>query len=113
MSDELEEVTDFKKVGIIIIGVTVVAIGSMYFLMPENFTIPDVVLELPQIEMPKAETTSPNLRDDYKVFVGEISEDDVIDFQNLDCSIILGNSSLISNDKKYDEVIAFRQSECN
>ena len=53
MSDEFEEVTDFKKIGIVIIIIAVGVITSMYFLLPDNFEIPDlpeIKIELPSLD---------------------------------------------------------------
>jgi len=195
LSDEFEEVTDFKKIGLVVILVAVGAIASMVVLMPENFNTESVgtwlwnPIDLPQFEIgneneiqsepepepeidpmddplyrqmieeqareeaiikelqskteqnkqiaidnnepyyfdeetvsymnnelfrePIIEERVFDIKPNYEKFIGQISEDDIVDIQNLECNNFnAGNETLISTDPEFDEIFSQRRSEC-
>ncbi len=121
MSEEYEEVYDFKK--IIIIGgiIALVVILSAWVFISINFEswleFPNPILDfpefLPEIELPDLpELTDLDIKPNYRKFLDfGISADDIQDIQNMDC-ISFENEALISTDPKYTMIFEERRSEC-
>lgn len=65
-------------------------------------------------EEPVPEEIIYDIKPNYEKFIGQLSEDDIVDIQNLDCNTFVGeNQTLISDDPKYDEIFTQRRSECS
>jgi len=126
VTEEYEEVYDFKK--IIIIGgiIALVVILSAWVFISINFEswleYPNPILDfpefLPEIELPdmtqqqSIEDEWLNVKPNYQKFVDfGISVDDIIDIQDMDC-LAFENDSLISKDPKYTMIFEQRRSEC-
>jgi len=127
VSDEYEEVFDFKKIAIVIgiIGIVVIIViffAGLFTSSLFNTDFPNPILDfpefLPEIELPEMtqqqsiEDEWLNVKTNYQKFVDfGISVDDILDIQDMDCSSF-ENDSLISKDSKYTMIFEERRSEC-
>lgn len=110
MSEEYDEVYDFKKIGIVIGVIGIVAIIVIFFagLFTETLSEFMPVIELPVLP----ELTDLDIKPNYRKFLDfGISADDIKDIQNMDC-ISFENEALISKDPKYTMIFEERRSEC-
>ena len=125
MSEEYEEVYDFKKIIIVggIIALVVIlsalvfiSINTDWFESFENWLeFPNPILDFPEF-IPKIELPTMNQDEDikpnYRKFLDfGISADDIKDIQNMEC-ITFENEALISKDPKYTMIFEERRSEC-
>ena len=124
---EYEEGYDLKKVGALILGIILVVIVATMFLGLINIEIPEITI--PEITIPETQNqitndqTAPqeptqvqipnnNLRPEYeKYFDFGLSVDDIIDIQNMDCSVFTANGTM-STDPKFTGIFEQRRSEC-
>ena len=112
MTEEYKEVIDYKKIGLIglVIGVAILLI--MLFIMP-IFTQNIAPKEIEKIvEQPEQNQIRPEIKPQYQKFIDlGITEDDVVDFQEMPCEIF-DTPEKISPDPKYTAIIEQRKSEC-
>lgn len=114
MSEEEYDGYDLKKIGILI-GGCVIAAGIILTLL---FGFIDIDIELPPIKIPKTESQpriiDNNINPEYVKYLDfGISEDDIIDIQELDCIMFEPeNANYMPNDTKYTEILNQRRAEC-
>jgi len=111
LSEEIKEVIDYKKIiGITVVAVVVGIIGVYaVFGWPSDFELPDLKSSMEEIRNTEKTT---NVRNEYKQYFDKgITEDDILDIQDLDC-MMFEDEDLISKDPKYTEIFNQRRAEC-
>lgn len=109
MTEEVKEVIDYKKIILVIIGI-VIPIAGFIVLNPGNY------ITLPTIQMQEdipiiTEKTIP-VKPEYQKFLDlGVSYDDVLDFQDMDCTVF-NTPEMISTDTKYTSIIEQRKIDC-
>lgn len=101
MTEEVKEVVDYKKIVLVIIGI-LFAIAVFVYINPGNYIIlPTIEI---QEELPITEKTT-QIKPEYEKFLDlGISYDDIIDFQDMDCTIF-NTPERISQDSKFISII--------
>lgn len=118
--EEYEDEYDPKRIGALIIVLAVVSFILLVFFEIIDFgTFDFSSIELPKTEKTNEviETPNPNIegiKPEYQKYIDfGISNDDIIDFQNLDCTVFEPeNENLLSTDPKFEQIIQQRRSEC-
>lgn len=109
LTEEYKEVTDYKKIGLVIGLVVCVAIILFLFLASKPFEFPETSMsQEQQLEQIKPQP----VREEYQKFIDlGLSIDDIIDFQEMPCETF-NTPEMISTDPKYTAIIEQRRSDC-
>lgn len=111
MTEEIKEVIDYKKI-LIVIGLVSLGIVVLIIINPINITLPTIALPvLTEENKPVTEKTDP-IKPEYQKYLDlGISYDDVLDFQDMECTIF-NTPEMISTDTKYTAIIEQRKIDC-
>lgn len=111
MTEEVKEVIDYKKIGIIAI-ICIGFAGLIFIVLSPILSIQLPQLNLPQIQEDQTEKTD-QIKPEYQKYLElGISKDDVLDFQTMSCSVF-NTPELLSTDTKYTSIIEQKKIECN
>ncbi len=118
MSEEYELVFDYKKIALLIIGIMAVMLVVFIIISGE---LPSFLSEIkiPEIDLPVQSTPQPEpeplgqMKGEYQQYLGfGLTEDDIIDIQNMNCNLFSQGNATISEDPKFTLIFEQRKAEC-
>lgn len=101
-------VTDYKKIGLIAI-ICGLILGIVYFMITG---LPSISTTDTQ-EIQQLTEKTDQIKPEYQKYIDlGISHDDILDFQDMSCSIF-NTPEMLSTDTKYTSIIEQKKIECN
>ena len=114
---EYKEVTDFRKIALVVALPILLASFAIYFLQSTQIEFPEI--EIPTIiieEEQVAVITEPMIREEYRRFLNKgVSVDDVFNFQELSCATfdVPEDQQITTLIDQHQEIFDQRRLECN
>lgn len=109
---EVQEVLDYKKIGLVVGIIAVAGIIGYFFLTGYSLELPNIPgtnFEIPEMVPNQLDQVKPQ----YEKFIDfGLSEDDILDFQNLPCDVLHNQPELISQEPKFEAIKTQREIEC-